>query len=188
VLGITISPVQTRLAQGRARSLGLGKQVQFATADANALDFAPESFDVIWNIECSEHLANKRKFFSDSARLLRRGGSLALSAWVRAGSDDHHELIARICAGMFCPSLGTLEQYRQWMKDGGLSAITTEDVTAQVAKTWDICQQIVERAHLRSILPLISPATNRFVGTFAAMRQAYREGALRYTIFTARKR
>lgn len=121
VLGITISPVQKRLAEKRSHSLGLSDRVKFLLKDVNELDFAPESFDVIWNIECTEHLADKSKFFGDSARLLRRAGRLALCAWIRKDSDGEGELIAQICSGMLCPSLATLEQYRQWMNENGLS-------------------------------------------------------------------
>src|SRR5438105_5737153 len=62
VLGITISPVQKRLAESRARSFGLSEQVRFAVRDANELDFGTESFDAIWGIECSEHLVERERF------------------------------------------------------------------------------------------------------------------------------
>src|SRR5207248_9284185 len=84
VLGITISPVQKRLAEKRARSLGLSNRVRFVVEDANELDLGTESFDAIWSIECSEHLFEKERFIRNCARMLRQGGVLGLCMWLTA--------------------------------------------------------------------------------------------------------
>ena len=77
VLGITISPMQKRLAERRARFFGLTNRVCFAVRDANELDFETESFDAIWSVECSEHLFEKERFIRNCARVLRPGVHVA---------------------------------------------------------------------------------------------------------------
>ena len=184
VVGITISTVQKRAAERRARSLGLKHRMEFLVKDANKLDFGSESFDVVWNIECSEHLNDKAQFIRDSARVLRHGGALALCAWVKAADS---KLLPRICSGMLCPALATLADYHRWMNESGLARISSNDVTAHVEKTWHICRQTIDRPLVRICLPFVSRQTRRFLATFETMKQAYDDGALRYCIFSASK-
>jgi ubiquinone/menaquinone biosynthesis C-methylase UbiE len=47
VTGIDISPEAVRLAQERAQALGLAHRAKFIVMDAEALTFAPNSFDVV---------------------------------------------------------------------------------------------------------------------------------------------
>src|SRR6516164_6753789 len=81
VTGITISPVQVQRAAEQARAEHLDDRVRFLVMDANRLDLPPASFDVVWVVECSEHLADKAGFLGACARALRPGGKLALCAW-----------------------------------------------------------------------------------------------------------
>ena len=78
VQGITISPAQCAMAATRAREEGLSERVSFAVVDANRLELPAESFDAVWVIECSEHLADKADFLRRAARVLRPGGRLVL--------------------------------------------------------------------------------------------------------------
>src|SRR5262245_11376225 len=68
VTGITISPVQVQMAAERARTENLGDRVRFLHMDASQLDLAPESFDVVWVIECSEHIDDKAGLLTACAR------------------------------------------------------------------------------------------------------------------------
>jgi tocopherol O-methyltransferase len=190
VLGITISPVQKQIAEKRAFALGLSDRVRFVLKDANQLDFAARSFDVIWNIECSEHLADKARFIQECARLLRPGGVIALCAWLVSepmSGSRNNELLAKICSAMLCPSLATLSDYKHWLSKSGFEKISAADVTPQVEKTWQILQDILRRPLVRAFLPLMRLHTREFTGQFAAIQLVYREGVMRYGIFSARK-
>ena len=43
----------------------------------------PESVDVVWIMESSEHFRDKKNFFERCARALKPGGVLAVCAWLR---------------------------------------------------------------------------------------------------------
>jgi tocopherol O-methyltransferase len=190
VLGITISPVQKRLAERRARSFGLSNPVQFAVRDANELDFAAETFDAIWSIECSDHLFDKESFIRNCAGLLRPGGTLGLCTWLAAESSSHlanPALVVKICSGMLCTSFGTFTDYTRWMTESGFEEIRSENLTQQVEKTWEVGQQILRRPAVRTFLPLMGSQTRQFAMAFGGMRRAYREGAMLYGMFSARK-
>src|SRR5262249_34166206 len=156
VTGITISPVQVQMAAERARTENLGDRVRFLHMDASQLDLAPESFDVVWVIECSEHIDDKAGLLTACARLLTPGGRLALCAWLAADSrtPEHAQLIAEVCRGMLCPSLSSLTDYTRWMEEGGLHAIEVEEVTVRVERTWAHCAAIVRRPEIRILLKL----------------------------------
>lgn len=190
VLGVTISPVQARMAAERARAEGLSRLARFEVADANRLDFGAESFDAVWVIECSEHLADKARFVESCARALKPGGVLALCAWLRAGEDappGHARLVAEVCRGMLCPHLASMTEYQGWMRRCGFAQVEAEDITRRVEQTWGRCAELVSRPEVRAALRLTDRRTRRFVASFAAIRRAYRTGAMAYGVFTARK-
>jgi tocopherol O-methyltransferase len=189
VTGITISPVQAGRATEQARAEGLGEQTRFLVMDANSLDLPPASFDVVWIIECSEHLTDKARFMEACARVLRPGGTLALCAWLAAdgGRPEQARLVAEVCHGMLCPSLGSEAEYTGWMHAAGFAEVTAEDITRRVARTWDYCSAVVERPEMRALRWLMDERTRAFVLSFAAIRRAYAEGAMAYGMFTARK-
>jgi tocopherol O-methyltransferase len=189
VMGITISPVQVQMAMQRARRENLADRVCFLTMDANRLGLAAESFEVVWVIECSEHLPDKARFLASCARLLQPGGTLALCAWLvtERGAAQDVRLVAEVCRGMLCPSLAGLHDYTRWMEASGFEAIQAEDITSHVERTWAYCAAIVERPEVRAVLQLMNARTREFVRSFGAIHQAYAVGAMAYGMFTARK-
>lgn len=190
VLGINVSSVQIALASQRVRAEKLDDRIGFIEMDANQLNLPRESFDVIWIIECSEHLADKQRFIETCARLLKPGGVLALCAWLQgevASSSPQRKLVAGICHGMLCPSLATRRDYVGWMRASGFRRIEAEDITPQVAETWTHGLAIVRRPPIQALLGMFDKGTRDFVTAFPAMQEAYRSGAMAYGMFIARK-
>jgi tocopherol O-methyltransferase len=189
VTGITLSPAQVKRAAEQARAENLDDQARFLVMDANRLDLPPASFDVVWVIECSEHLADKARFLDSCARVLRPGGKLALCAWLAADAPrpEQTKLVAEVCRGMLCPSLASLRDYTTWMRAAGFGAVMAEDVTRHVERTWACCAAIVERPEIRALRWLMDEQTRAFVQAFAAIRRAYAEGAMAYGMFTANR-
>jgi tocopherol O-methyltransferase len=189
VLGLTISPVQLKIANRRAVRRRVADQVRFQLEDANFLRFE-NSFDCVWVIECSEHLFDKPDFLRRTAASLRKGGVLALCAWLASDrlTDSGRELVARVCRGMLCPSLGTKDDYCKWITDAGLFLQSAEDLTASVSKTWDVCKRITQKPLVRGMLKTAAPDTLEFVSSFADIAEAYSAGAMSYGMFTSVKR
>ncbi|NLF30177.1 MAG: methyltransferase domain-containing protein, partial [Planctomycetes bacterium] len=116
VLGITLSRVQARRAAEAAQREGLDGRLRFAVHDAGDLDTVGGGpFDVVWIIECSEHLPDRARFFASCGRLLRPGGTLALCAWLRgpATEDRPPAALERLCRGMLCPMLSSPAEIRR---------------------------------------------------------------------------
>ena len=190
VTGITLSRLQQRWANCSSRWHGARHKTEFLCLDAEQADFEAESFDVIWCIECTEHLFEKPAFFRRAAQWLRPGGRVAICAWL-AGDDLNDEDAVRqvydVCEGFFCPSLGSGDDYRTWMNEAGLVFDRYHDWTDRVARTWEICRQRVIRTGMPWLARLINRDTVMFLDRFDAILQAYRTEAMRYGCFVAHK-
>lgn len=190
VVGITISPKQRRMAEQKAHKTNLSKRVRFEVRDANALDFGPASFDVVWVIECSEHLVDKGALIQSCARVLRPGGVLGLCAWLSAEAGStcaNPHLVDEVCRAMHCPSLGSMSDYRDWIASAGFEDVTADNITRQVERTWEICERAVRRPWVQMLLPLMRRQTREFAASFGAIRRAFAENAMAYGMFSAKK-
>ncbi len=190
VTGITISPVQARMAAAQAKTRGLTDRVHFRVDDANQWQPDPASVDLIWIMESSEHFQDKARFFESCARALKPGGTLAVCAWLRRDGplqEDEQELVNTIAEAMLSASLGSLSDYHHWMCDAGLVVTAAEDITRNVAPTWSHCSRIGERPAVRFFLRFTGAPTRRFVKSFPLMKRAYDQGAMAFGLFVAHK-
>ena len=189
VTGLTISPVQARMATKKAISRCVTDRVRFVVADANEWQPESESVDVIWIMESSEHFRDKKNFFKRCAIALRPGGVLAVCAWLRGEQSpgEHYELVKEIGRAMLSSSLDTFSQYVNWMRDANLKVETAIDITKHVAPTWEHCFRMAQRLKLNWLVHLADASTRRFVQSFPLMTSAYANGAMAFGLFVAKK-
>lgn len=188
--GVTVSPIQRRWAQLSAMWHGVGKKSHFQCQDVEQAVFDEARFDVVWSVECTEHLYDKPRFFQNAAKWLKPGGRVAICAWL-AGENlqDPAQIqqVKDVCEGFFCPSLGTSSDYTSWMQQAGLQMRCVEDWTDRVYRTWEICRERIQRFHIRSIARVVDAETVMFLDRFGTILDAYRNGAMRYGCFVAEK-
>lgn len=190
VQGVTLSPFQRAWASCSARWQGVPQQTNFRCADAEQTAFDRESFDVVWSIECTEHLFDKPQFFRRATQWLRPGGRMAICAWLAGNdlaTDEQRKLVYDVCEGFFCPSLGTAENYERWMQDAGLVLERSEIWTERVMRTWEICMNRVRWTGVGLIGRLADRDSEMFLRRFQTILAAYRTGAMQYGCFIARK-
>ena len=190
VTGVTLSPVQRQWASTSAALKGPRPRPQFRCEDAEAIQFPANSADVVWSIECTEHLFNKAAFFQNAASWIKPGGRFALLAWLSGEmpmSDAHSQQAMRVCQGMFCPSLGSQSDYVRWFEQAGLVVTAKGIWTEQVKKTWEICRKRVERTGVRYLARILGSNHVLFLDHFDAILKAYESGAMEYGYFIAEK-
>ena len=191
VTGITLSRLQRHWAGWSSFRRGTSGNTSFRCVDAELAEFEEAAFDVVWSIECTEHLFDKPAFFQKVAGWLRPGGRVAICAWL-AGDDvtdgPAAQQVYDVCEGFFCPSLGSSADYRTWMEQAGLEFDDYQDWTDRVTQTWEICRRRVEQTGMRHIARLLGVNTTMFVDRFNTILEAYRSGAMRYGCLIARRR
>jgi tocopherol O-methyltransferase len=180
-MGLTLSPKQAKIAAANASRAGVAKKVKFQVQDVGSYEFPPAAFDLVWAMESSEHFPDKPSAFRNFASTLRPGGQSLLAAWT--GSMASHR-VAEVARAFLCPELWTSEQYRKVIESTGMRVSHCEDVTAQVVRTWEICQQQAKKA--APVVKLLPHAAREFVEGIDIILDAYRSGDLTYTVITAR--
>lgn len=186
VTGITLSRVQRHWAALSSRLQGSGRRTRFRRADAEHVDFPAGSFDVLWSVECTEHLFDKGRFFQRAAGWLRPGARVAICAWLAGDTGDDPSAVQQVydvCEGFLCPSLGTRQDYLQWLQNAGFGNLEYHDWTEQVQQTWQICLDRVRRSRVRWLAQLVDRNMVCFLDRFETILQAYRSGAMRYGCF-----
>lgn len=130
-LGLTLSPVQAKLARGSAEQLNLQDQILFAEGDFTSVPLANQ-LDAIYSVEAVCHAVEPEKYFSEASRLLRSGGKLILvddyqtprplmqneSKWLKAYID-----------GWYVPGVRTVEQVVAWAEKYNLRLVRNDELT-----------------------------------------------------------
>lgn len=190
VTAVTISPVQARHVARKARRTGLGDRVEALQADLETVDFPRDRFDVVWSIECTEHLYDKAQFLAKASAWLRPGGRIALCAWTAAEgatAAQWSSYLEPVCRGFLCPSLASAGEYVAWLQQSSLRLKECADLTEHTRRTWDICLRRTRRPWARVLALLLPRSTRRFLASFSTIRDAFRCGALRYSLIVGYK-
>lgn len=188
VTGLTLSRTQQLWARAAALRAGVTRRTTFLCQDAES--YSPQTlFDVLWSIECTEHLFDKPVFFRQAAHWLKPGGTLAICAWLAADEPHTAEIIRKnenVCEAFLCPSLGTQADYAGWLQQAGFDVLQMTDLTEKVVKTWEICLQRVQRTGAAKASWIFGRKAHEFANSFEVILDAYQTGAMKYGSFTAK--
>lgn len=77
--------VDELLERGRARAAADGLEVRFERADAEALPFEDESFDIVLSTFGVMFTPDQQRAADEMLRVLKRGGKIGLANWTPAG-------------------------------------------------------------------------------------------------------
>lgn len=191
VVGYTVSPSQHRWAVSRSSG---DDGCRFVLGDWMDGEIRTGSFEVVLAIESSEHFSSKEGLFDAIHRALAPGGRLAVCAWTAAEHPRSWEvshLLEPICREGRLAGLAAESEYRAWMEGSGFHDVQCVDLSRSVSRTWTVIGARVIRG-LFTIWGwkylLDSRRRNRdFLKSVFRIPLAYRTGALRYVLYTARK-
>jgi tocopherol O-methyltransferase len=184
VTGITISPVQVEMAVQAAAVERL--DAKFLLMDAEAMAFQKQ-FEVLWSVESISHYQNPREFFASAAKLLKPGGTFAITDWFKKGNltrAETRKFIDPIEEGMFV-ELQVMDTYEKFLTANGLQIMHREVLNGNCAKTWDLCLDIIKK---KSFWVLAAKNGAQFLShlkAFKAMRAGFASGNFVYGLFVA---
>jgi len=184
--GITISPVQVRMARTAASEAKL--DARFLLMDAEAMRFE-QQFDLLWSVESISHYQDRRRFFANAAQFLKPGGVFALTDWFkRTGLSpaETRRFIKPIEQGMFI-ELESMDDYESHLVGSGLEVVHRQDLTRQCEKTWDLGLNIIRDKYFWSLAAKLGRHFVAYLRAFSAVRSGYSSGKFVYGLFVARK-
>jgi tocopherol O-methyltransferase len=192
VTGITISSAQFHFAIAENNSANNPK---FLLGDWLENKLPGENFDALVAIESSEHIVDKRAFFSQAHRVLRAGGCIVFCGWLaneNVSHVSHRLLLEPIARESLMEKLGTESEYRALLASTGFAIESFDDLSAHVKKTWPVkVRQFLFHLcrHPRDVRFLFGKHRgNRiFARTVLRIMLGFRTGALRYGVFAASK-
>lgn len=191
--GITLSPVQAGRATERAAAAGLAARTEFQVADAQAMPFADNSFDLVWSLESGEHMPDKTVFIQECYRVLKPGGTLIMVTWCHRATDageltsDEQKHLAEIYRVYCLPYVISLPEYEAIARNLSLQNIRTADWSTAVAPFWDV---VIDSAFTPSAifsLLLSGWTTIQAALSLGLMRRGYQRGLIRFGLLCANK-
>lgn len=191
--GITLSPVQAARATERAKEAGLSGRSQFLVANAQAMPFDDNSFDLVWSLESGEHMPDKAKFMQECYRVLKPGGTLIMVTWCHRPTDEtpltadeqkHLEDIYRV----YClPYVISLPEYEAIAGKLPLNNIRTADWSVAVAPFWNV---VIDSAFTpQAIIGLLLSGWTTIQGALSLglMRRGYERGLIKFGLLCGNK-
>ena len=181
VLGLTVSRRQVEIARLRAAAAGVADQAEFAVADcAKRLPLDDACVDVVLTIEAACHFADKAQFLRECHRVLRPGGRLVGSDWMRTTHATDAAAQAALMAVEDAWHLAGLYSPAEWQAlliQSGFDRPCVEDFGARVRRN----AQLLVHARLDLLLEIAAAGTTQasdklWLEQYATLCQAWAAG------------
>ena len=191
--GITLSPVQAARATERAKEANLSTRCSFQVADAQAMPFADNSFDLVWSLESGEHMPDKSQFLRECYRVLKPGGKLIMVTWCHRPTDnspltaDEEKLLQDIYRVYCLPYVISLPEYEAIARQLPLQNISSADWSKSVAAFWNV---VIDSAFtLEAVFGLLRSGwgTIQAALSLSLMRRGYESGLVRFGLLSGTK-
>lgn len=193
VTGVSISKKGVELANVRVRSGKYGGKVRFLIADMTATGFPSGSFDVIWIMESSHLIRDKKLLFDECYRLLRPGGEILLCDVLVNEKFNFFFRVKNILQlvniiktfGKGWPE--TPRRYTELLLRSGFKNIFSRDIRKETAPTLDWWEKNILEKGSGLAKVFDRGQIKRFLRSVTALKYFFREGYHCYFLFRAEK-
>jgi phosphoethanolamine N-methyltransferase len=128
VVGIDIDPGLLAGMQRRIEKAGLTQKIRGVKVDGGPLPFSPASFDVVFSKDSMVQIPDKPKIFAEILRVLRPGGRLIASDWLRGGTGGYSpEMLEYFRLEGIAYNMATLDESAAALRAAGFVDVEIRD-------------------------------------------------------------
>lgn len=170
-------------ARRTASKAGVADRVTFRRISPGRLPFEDASLDLVFSKEAFLHVGDKAALFADILRVLRPGGVLAASDWLRgAGCESSPEWTAYQQLATYTIVPASSEECRDLLQQAGFIHVSTRDRNAWYADLAAEQLALIEGPLREQLIAASSPAIYEgWVRMRRAQTAAVKAGAMRPT-------
>lgn len=197
VTGISTSERGVQLATVRSRELGYGASVSFMVADGMDNGFPDRSFDIVWVMESSHLMSDKKKLFRECFRVLKNNGRMVLCDIVVLEVLPFVLLAARnlplipkyIQLGKTWgyPEVNSMGTYCNGLIEAGFSEVTAINITDETLPTMRRWIQNARASGDRSIGTFTKKDVLQFIRGCEVLDEFFQKGIAGYGMVRAIK-
>lgn len=200
ITGITISERGEEIASKSCIEKGLSEDINFKVADILHNDFANKSFDIVWIMEVSHLIKDKKRLFKETNRILKDKGSIVLCDFMLNVNQDIIEGFKfykdvfkflkneQILINTFGKAhLLTLDKYAKLMKSVGFSSFEDVDVRLNVLPTIEMWRKNIQKNFSIISQNLSKKQIEEFLAACDILEDIFRANILTYRFIKAVK-
>ena len=193
VTGISTSSAGIEDACRRARERGCSDRVSFSSGDGMDNGMPDASFDRVWVLEASHLMPRKQALLAESARVLRRGGSIVLCDIMPRRDLPRAEILRRARDYLHLhyafghAKLETLETYERLARAAGLEVLESLDLSDSAFPTLAHWSRRLEE-NVEQVRALIGDeGVEHFRASCAILPALWKERSFGYGLIVAAK-
>nr|A0A075D657.1 RecName: Full=Picrinine-N-methytransferase; Short=VmPiNMT; AltName: Full=Gamma-tocopherol-like methyltransferase PiNMT; Short=VmTLMT [Vinca minor]AHH02782.1 tocopherol-like methyltransferase [Vinca minor] len=194
--GITISPEQVKCAQDLAATQGLESKVSFDVGDALDMPYKDGTFDLVFTIQCIEHIQDKEKFIREMVRVAAPGAPVVIAGYAARNLSPSEEslkpeekmVLEKICDHIVLSWLCSTGDYVKWLTPLPVQDIKVWDLTQNITPFYPLCiKEAFTWKSFTSLLKMGGWSAIKVVFAVKMMAMAAEEGLLKFAAVTCRK-
>lgn len=164
-------------------------------ADAMAMPFEDDAFDLAWSMESGEHMPDKRAFMTELFRVTSPGGRIIVVTWchreLKEGetslSPKELHLLRKINDAYYLPDWVPASHYVDLANELGLEGVKSDDWSSFIAPFWRAV--FLSALSPRNFLPLLRSGRTTIKGAGATllMLRGFQKGVIKFALITGKK-
>ena len=193
IIGITTSEKGVKLATENCSAKGYSDKVQFELADALNNGFPDKIFDIVWVMESSHLMKDKKKLFSENYRVLKDNTAILLCDMILKKEMNELDIVKyhrkiSVMENVFGKAkTETLEYYQKGLLEAGFKEVKTIDVSENVFPTFDLLRKSTIRKFDKLSQYITKEKIDEFLLACDIVEQFYENNILGYGLVKAEK-